>query len=126
MKRTWIAAIILSLTVAFCIVGFFTVEARGRRMTQLISICAQEVLESPNAPLTEMADKINKEWSNNSTLFKSIFIHTEFSEIETLLNKLHIFAQQDDSDLFYEHCMEAISRLHCALDDEKPKIENIF
>ena len=92
----------------------------------MINTCAQEAVENPKADLRQFAEKINKEWSRNSTLFKSVFIHNEFSEIETLLNKLYVLAKQNDTETFYEYCNEAASRLHCALDDEKPKIQNIF
>ncbi len=126
MKRTWIAITILTITIAFCICGFFVVESRGEKLTQMIDGYAAQISESPDADLKEIAEKINKEWSNNSTLFKSIFIHNEFSEIETLLKKLHVYAKQNDNESFYENCNEAVSRLHCALDDQKPKIQNIF
>lgn len=82
--------------------------------------------EENNAQLSEIATKINKEWSNHSTLFKSVFIHDDFSEIETLLDKLNVYAKQNSYESFVECCNEAISRLRCVLDNEKPKIRNIF
>ena len=126
MKRLIIASIIFALTVAFCISGFYIVTSKGEQMTELLVSCANKVDNNPNAPLTEIAEQINKEWSKHSTLFKSVFIHNDFSEIETLLNQLKVFAKQGSSDSFSECCNEAISRLRYALDNEKPKIQNIF
>lgn len=126
MKRLVIAAIISTLTVSFCIFGFFTVTTKGEQMIEMLTTSIEEAESNPNAKLVEIAQKINKEWSNRSTLFKSVFIHNDFSEIETLLNKLTVFAEQNSTDDFIECCNEATSRLRYALDNEKPKIQNIF
>lgn len=126
MKRLIIAIIIFCLTVTFCISGFWLVTIRGEQMIDLLISCEKEAENNPDAKLTEIAEKINKEWSKRSTLFKSVFIHNDFSEIETLLNKLKTYAKQDSPDSFSECCNEAISRLRYALDNEKPKIQNIF
>lgn len=124
MKRLIIAIIIFSLTVSLCIFGFFTITAKGERMIDTITYGIAQA--ESNAELSLIAQKINKEWSNHSTLFKSVFIHHDFSEIETLLCKLNVFAEQNSPDSFIECCNEVISRLRFALDNEKPKIENIF
>ena len=125
MKRLIIAGVIFVLTTTLCITGFFAVEIRGEQMVEIIADGIDEA-KSDSANLDEIAEKINKEWSKRSTLFKSVFIHDEFSEVEALLGKLTVFAEQRSCDDFIECCNEAISRLCCALDDEKPKIRNIF
>lgn len=124
MKRLVIAIIIFALTISFCVFGFFTITAEGEQMIDIITRGITEA--ETNTELSKIAQKINKEWSNHSTLFKSVFIHDDFSEIETLLDKLKVFAKQGSSDSFIECCNEAISRLRFALDNEKPKIQNIF
>ena len=126
MKRLIIAIIIFTLTVSFCVFGFFTVTTRGEQMIDILTQGISEAENGDNAKLSEIAERINKEWSNRSTLFKSVFIHNDFSEIETLLDKLNVFSQQNSPDSFIECCNEAISRLRYALDNEKPKIQNIF
>jgi len=124
MKRLVIAIIIFSLTISFCISSFFILTRRGEQMIDTIS-CG--ITEAENdAELTQVAQKINKEWSKNSTLFKSVFIHDDFSEIEALIDKLNVFATQNSVDSFIECCYEAISRIRFVLDNEKPEIRNIF
>ena len=126
MKRLAIAIIIFTLTVSFCISGFLLVTAKGEEMIDLLIYYSQEAENSSEAEMTKIAEEINKEWSKRSTLFKSVFIHNDFSEIETLIDKLNIFAKQNSPDSFSECCNEAISRLNYALTNEKPRIQNIF
>ena len=95
-------------------------------MIDLLTSYASEAENNPDAELTKIAEKINKEWSKRSTLFKSVFIHNDFSEIEALLHNLKTFAKQDSPESFVECCNEAVYRLRYALNNEKPKIQNIF
>lgn len=126
MKRLVIAVVIFTLTISFCISGFLLVTTKGEEMIDLLIYYSHQAENSTEEELIEIAEKINKEWSNRSTLFKSVFIHDDFSEIETLIDKLNIFAKQNSPDSFSECCAEAISRLSYALNNEKPKIQNIF
>ncbi len=126
MKRLSIAIIIFCLTITFCVFVFFTVTKKGEQMIELLTHSSTQTGSASEEQLTKIAEKINKEWNNRSTLFKSVFIHNDFSEIETLLHKLKFFATQNDVDAFNECCNEAVSRLRYALDNEKPKIQNIF
>lgn len=126
MKRLVIAIIIFTLTISFCVSGFLLITNKGEEMIDLLTYYSHQAEISTKEELTEIAEKINKEWSKRSTLFKSVFIHNDFSEIETLIDKLNIFAEQNSPDSFSECCTEAISRLNYALNNEKPKIQNIF
>ncbi len=126
MKRLVIAVVIFTLTISFCISVFLLITDKGEEMIDLLIYYSHQAETSTEEELTEIAEKINKEWSNRSTLFKSVFIHDDFSEIETLIDKLNIFAKQNSPDSFSECCNEAISRLNYALNNEKPKIQNIF
>lgn len=125
MKRLVIAITIFALTVSVCIYGFFAVNASGEKMIRAISEGINQA-RSGSGDLVEIAEKINKEWSNRSTLFKCVFVHDDFSEVEALLHKLRFFARQLSPDDFAECAEEAISRLQYTLDNEKPKIQNIF
>ncbi|MBR5773265.1 MAG: DUF4363 family protein [Clostridia bacterium] len=113
------------MTVGTSVAGFFVVNASGSRMIEVIAGSIEQAEQGTDS-LEEIAEKINKEWNSRSTLFKCVFIHDEFSEVEMLFNKLHFFAQQGSTDEFIECCNEAISRLRYTLDNEKPKIQNIF
>ena len=126
MKRLSIAIIIFFITVGLCVSGFLLVTTRGNQMVGLLTHYSKQAENSSEAELIEIAEEIKKEWSRRSTLFKSVFIHHDFSEIETLINKLCIFAKQNQPDSFTECCDEAISRLSYALNNEKPEIQNIF
>lgn len=126
MKRLVIAIVIFAITISFCVSGFLLITKRGEEMIELLTYYSHQSENSSKEELIEIAKKINKEWSKRSTLFKSVFIHNDFSEIETLIDKLNIFAKQNSPDSFSECCTEAISRLNYALNNEKPEIQNIF
>lgn len=125
MKRLIIALSIFVLTVSACVYGFFAVDKSGEEMIEIISEGIAQA-RSGEYDLNDIAEKINREWSNRSTLFKCVFVHDEFSEVEALLYKLSFFARKNSSDDFAECADEAISRIRYALDNEKPKIQNIF
>ena len=125
-KYSLIAAVIVLLCLAFCLVSAFTVRGVCERVIGLLDrsiLCARNGDLSGAARALQAAEKI---WSAREAFFGVVLRHEEMDQVFTGFSSMREYVRLQDLDDYLALAAEMVSSLEHLRDMELPLLHNIL
>lgn len=126
MKRSIIAAALLTAIIAICSSGYLFLNNTTDSLISLSDKALESAQENDPGQMLASALEIKNTWAKKESILSAITPHEETENMDETIKKLIYFAENGSIDDFRECCVELKAKAEYIKEEEKISLRNIF
>ena len=126
MKRIYIAAVLLIITLSICIYELRFVSRSCNDFSHYVTEIQAAYEDTEYDAALNLTKMVNDKWQKNVHKIDMLLYHDYVDEITDNLSKLSIFISKEDESQFLATCREIKNQLESLKNNEIPILENII
>ncbi len=126
MKRIYIAAVLLIITVAICTVEFIYINSSVNKIAEKIESVHSLYKDGYKETSMKYALETEKAWQNKVNKIDMLLYHDYVDEITRNIVNLKTYIAEEDATGLYSTCNEILTQISSLKNSEFPTLDNII